>query len=174
MPALTDERLKALLQRIEMAVNKLLCENPSLLDYEAHEQAISHRIAVYLELEFPGFNVDCEYNKRLEETKRVTLTDVGFRECTCASCSDRTRRNTRYSNNISFRPDIVVHKRGTDSGNLVVVEIKKRDKCLFDQAKLKALTASSGDYHYQIGVFLRFPDNRPEYLVYADGVEVSA
>ena len=41
-----------------------------LLRVDIYEPTISHRIAVYLEDLFPGFDIDCEYNKTLLGDKK--------------------------------------------------------------------------------------------------------
>jgi hypothetical protein len=65
-----------------------------------------------------------------------------------------------------FRPDIVVHSRGNDNANLIVIEIKRSVVCPFDLAKLKALTTpktDGGEFGYALGLFLHFPDGQPVY-----------
>lgn len=87
-----------------------------LIEYDAHEQSMSARIAHYLigliegKDGFDEINIDCEYNKNEKDPKRV-----GGR--------------TQYSD----RPDIIAHKRGKNEKNKFVIEIKKNkwecDKC---------------------------------------------
>ncbi len=65
-----------------------------LLELVAHEQAISHRIAYYLENQFykkQKLNVDCEYNKYLITDKEVNIDlteykSADFKNCGCREC----------------------------------------------------------------------------------------
>ena len=72
-----------------------------------------------------------------------------------------------------FRPDIVVHRRGVDTKNTIVIEIKKDKPCPFDVAKLVSLTRSrgqGGQYEYSLGAFVYFPDGVASYQWFVDGV----
>ncbi len=81
-------------------------DKKDLLKVDVYEPTISHRIAVYLEKEFPrdsGYNVDCEYNKNLSKLKCVK------------------KGNKKYN----IRPDIIIHKRRDAEYNSIFIEIKK-------------------------------------------------
>ena len=102
---------------IEVIRKKLLCSIDLLLDrdcfllkYDVHERAISHRLALYLESHFAGFDIDCEYNNDLD--------------------SKRGRKEVRYGEATAtflVYPDIIVHHRGKNgpAHNILVAEIKK-------------------------------------------------
>jgi hypothetical protein len=65
-------------QLLKNAVQRLLRDDYFLLEYDVHEQAIAHRIVLYLEPVFSEHHVDCEYNNDLDsETgrKRVRYPD---------------------------------------------------------------------------------------------------
>ena len=85
------------------AVEAFFHFDKDLLMNDVHEQAIAHRIAYYIERggRPHGYQVDCEYNKRGLDVKRW--------------------------GNRRIRPDIIVHKRGSNhrGDNLFVIEIKK-------------------------------------------------
>jgi hypothetical protein len=53
------------------------------------------------------------------------------------------------------RPDIIIHKRGSNNNNLVVFEIKKNVNSRRDYKKLKDFTCESCDYKYKLGIALR-------------------
>lgn len=163
-----DSSKEELLICVKKAVELFLEETPNLMDFEVHEQAISHRIALHLQ-QFTRLNVDCEYNKNLKGTKYLMAKEEVYKNCTCGAC----RRNPpeEGQKRRRFRPDIIVHKRGDESKNLIAVEVKKTDFCLFDKAKLMALTDETEDYHYKLGVFIYFPEGRAQYKCYADGGE---
>lgn len=147
-----------------------------LLKSEAHEQAISHRLAVYLETLFTGtreLNVDCEYNKNLRASKRVdigTIEKQALEACNCTACK-KILKDPNILNDKLFRPDILVHSRGNHERNLIVVEIKHEKPCPFDQEKLEALTVpieKGGEYGYTLGVFLWFPSGQPKCRWFCD------
>jgi len=114
-------------------------EDGSELERGAHERSVAHKLAEYLQQQFPEWNVDCDYNRRERGVKVLSGSDIF--------------------------PDIVVHHRGVKD-NLLVVELKtsdvKEDK---DFQKLIGLT-SAGDYEYQLGVFLRLVDLEIKELIW--------
>jgi len=128
-----------------------------------HEQAISHRIAVYLGYLFQGLHVDCEYNKHCDDPKKIGNIDEARHICSCKSCEDwKTKNNngenrkSAIKNSVRIRPDILVHARGVDGKNKISIEIKKEEECEYDKVKLMVLTDSGGNFKYKIGVFLCF------------------
>ena len=130
MPISSDIR-ETLLARevgegILAAVGSLLDRDTYLLMVDANERSISHRLAMYLEREFPDFNIDCEYNRDGIEPKRLPALDLH-------PDSGDTDAKTVF-------PDIIVHRRGTNDDNLLVVEIKKTsngDEREHDRRKLR-------------------------------------
>ena len=70
-----------------------------------------------------------------------------------------------------MRPDILVHSRLEKNKNLLAIEVKKQRTSAWDESKLKTLTNSKGRYHYQLGVFIYFPNNIPRYRWFIDGKE---
>jgi hypothetical protein len=124
---------------IKEALDRLLTADFDLLKYDANERSISHRLAVYLEPLFPGWNVDCEYNRDLDDIKRLELPIKKVR-------TDDLSAKTVY-------PDIIIHKRGSDN-NLLVIEMKKSsnpDKGDSDRTKLQAFKSQLG---YTFAVFV--------------------
>ena len=124
-------------QNLSNALQRLLRDDRFLLEYDVHEQTISHRIAVYLEPMFPEYHVDCEYNNDLD--------------------SESGRKQVRLSNNSgsNVRPDIVVHHRGLNGRqhNILIIELKKlpsNDLDLdADRAKLREFTNQEPQNHYR-------------------------
>jgi len=164
------------------AVENFIKNDSDLLDLTAHEQAISHRIGVYLENLFEtdddSLRVDCEYNKHLEGEKVIILKGFDLDRCNvcrCRSCLAVIAGGLDILPEKLFRPDILIHSRGNDDKNLAAIEIKKAKECEFDQVKLKALTGSrdkGGLYGYKLGVFIWFVDKVPQYKWFVGGVEV--
>lgn len=54
-------------EHVRGSLLRLLAEDAYLFEADANERSISHRLALYLEEEFPGWNVDCEYNRDQHE-----------------------------------------------------------------------------------------------------------
>ncbi|PLY03489.1 MAG: hypothetical protein C0622_04300 [Desulfuromonas sp.] len=121
------------------ALATLLRADSDLLVFDVNERSITHRLAVYLERHFPGWNVDCEYNRDFEDPKRMDL--------------QRRNIDSADTQATTVFPDIIVHKRGTDQ-NLVVIEMKKSsnpDGPGFDFQKLNEFKAQLG---YQFAIFI--------------------
>lgn len=108
-----------------------LLENDSyLLEEDLHEQSISHKLAEYIQQELPEWDVDCEYNKDLDEVKSLEDYDKD-----------------------SVRPDIVVHTRGTNE-NILVIEIKLTTSDEDDDENKVQKYVNSPELDYQHGFFL--------------------
>ncbi len=130
---------------------QLLCANDGfLLQHDAHERSITHKMGEYLQQWFSDFEVDCEYSKHGLIAKRLP------RNC------DNKDKDLVY-------PDIVIHLRGVDTTNLLVIEAKLGwdgtvPQC--DLAKLVNFTDASGGYNYDYGLFVAFNGANPFKLVW--------
>ena len=126
---------------IEKALDKLYKEDYNsliCLNHEKHvgERACVFRFGIYFsqilkrEKQFKGYNLDCEYNRNYDDPKRRNNGDLMI-------------------------PDIILHKRGNNDNNIVVIEFKgwwsdvKSQKD--DIYKLKELVDPYGKYKYQYG-----------------------
>lgn len=136
---------------IERALKALFERDSFLLQSDANERSITHRLAMYLQSEFPLWDVDCEYNRdrlnpkvtMLPSKKKVSVTDEHAR--------------TVY-------PDIIVHKRDSDV-NLLVVEVKKSsnpDRGNWDETKLKSYLRKPLIYRFAYFVSLKTDDTQRE------------
>ncbi len=114
-------------RRVRRAIERLQEHYMYLLTTDANERSITHHLAVYLQQEFQCWDVDVEYNRDGHGVKRLSL---GLP----SAPSEDTNAVTVY-------PDIVVHRRGDNDYNLLVVEVKKRG-CGHgqDERKLAAFT----------------------------------
>jgi hypothetical protein len=116
-------------EKVEICIRQLFKNDYHLLEINAHERSISHKLAEYLQQQFPDWHVDCEYNRHGIEIKRL-------------------------DNKVVY-PDIIVHIRNTDF-NLLVIELKCSDKdCKDDIEKLERYTNQNGKFKYQLGLFLK-------------------
>jgi hypothetical protein len=135
-----EARDRDVAEHVRTALSRLLKEDAYLLEADVNERSISHRLALYLEEEFPDWDVDCEYNRDEHEPKRLRLDPESVQ-------SDDTQGTTVY-------PDIIVHERGKPR-NLLAIEIKKNNggNGNKDFCKLRGLRNELG---YRYGLFLRF------------------
>jgi len=98
-------------QLVEKSIKRLLAMDEVLIHIKVKEECINHRLACHFEKllyeDVPNglsYDVDVEFNKNYVDPKRI-IDEKG--------------------NDISIRPDIIVHERKSNCNNLVVFEIKK-------------------------------------------------
>jgi hypothetical protein len=145
-------------KRTRIALGVLQKNDSFLLKSDVHERSIAHKLAEYLQEQFPDWNVDCEYNRKSVETKKLE----GIREC-----EEDRKRDTVY-------PDIIVHERNTKH-NLLVIELKKNDsKCQCDIRKLELFTNVKGEFGYTLGLFIQFDDSQSKLKWFKDGKETDS
>ena len=134
--------------KILRAYLRLLKNDGYLLTSKANERSITHRLAIYIEDEFPDYNVDCEFNRKGLEPKKLD--------------SFKKKVDTDDAKGVSVYPDIIVHHRGT-ADNLVVIEAKTSSNgeecqmptpCACDRCKLRAYKA---DLRYRHAFYVIFP-----------------
>lgn len=120
------------------AVLKLIQNDSVLLSIGVGEPTVSARLMHYLVTQFPGWDVDAEYNKNGRDPKRAILPD-GL--------------------DAKIKPDVIVHRRES-AENLLAIEVKKsrRGNHRHDIAKLEACTRSDGlAYRFGAHVILKPP-----------------
>ena len=89
--------------RLKKALIQLERNHPELLRLKAHELTLVAHLFCYLRGRFRGYSVDMDYNRQGSEGDPKRLKDK------------------------IVRPDLVVHVRGKDTENLLVVECKKNN-----------------------------------------------
>lgn len=132
--------------RVDLAIDQLYEYDSYLLENNLHERTIVHRLAIYLEQQFPGWNVDCEYNNNCGDIKKVKAIKT---------CYNTKVKSDKYASTQRVYPDIIVHHRGYNTKNLLVIEVKKNDEeneC--DKLKLQHY---KDDLGYQNALFLSIP-----------------
>jgi len=155
-------------RRLNLALEKLYVKDWYLIKNAAHERSITHKLAEYLQELFPDYDVDCEYNLDIDNKGRNTL--VGYKRwgddidkfnlllknLDRKNYSSLKKLITKLSS--LFYPDIIIHKRGTNSQNLLVIECKKNNEVGNDREKLIAITSYDkiNHYAYKLGAFIRF------------------
>lgn len=128
-------KLDIIKRRIIHCIEKIYEDDSDLFDRNNYEVTISCKLAQYLFIEFIEYDVDCEYDKHINQGKK------------------------NKELNQTIRPDIIIHRRGTDENNLVYIEIKtdhNRESRTFDYNKIKAITKQDGDFKYSLGLFVDF------------------
>ena len=110
-----------------------------LLQAHASERSIAHKLGEYLQILFPDWNVDCEYN--LKGLNQKILDGI-------SECSEQKRTDRVF-------PDIIVHQRNKNV-NLLVIEMKHGAEDPCDIEKLKRFTAVHGEFGYKSGLFIGF------------------
>lgn len=147
-----------LLTLLEEAINECYIKDKYLIDLEM-EQASVARIFYYMQslienknefADLRKYNVDCEYYKHGKYKKSTPI----------------------YKNGV--RPDVVLHKRGVDNDNLLIIEFKSNSNNdhISDYKKLKEFTNDDGGYHYYLGIFVKLNEGKAEYVYFQDGKQV--
>lgn len=140
--------------RVMRAIQMLLRHDSFLLDKNVNERSITHKLAECLQREFCEWHVDCEYN-RIGKTRirkalpglRKELLETGNRKALPGSRKElrelrllKTVETDNATGDTVF-PDIIVHHRGDETDNLLVVEVKKststRNAQRIDKVKLE-------------------------------------
>jgi hypothetical protein len=80
------------------AICGLYRHDPELLDVNANERSITHKLAEHLQREFPNWHVDCEYNRLGSDTKRLQIRSIG-------------EPNVEDTEAKTVFPDIIVHHK---------------------------------------------------------------
>jgi hypothetical protein len=128
-------------EALNKALDRLIQADEHILRNDVNERSISHKLAEHLAAHFPGWNVDCEYNRNHDITKQLNNIK-------------RIRVRVDDTDATTVFPDIIVHKRGMDD-NLLVIELKKstsRRSDSYDKDKLRAFKEQLG---YQFAVFVQ-------------------
>ncbi|WP_146691208.1 hypothetical protein [Bradyrhizobium canariense] len=129
------------LDKLVGALGVFYARETHLLEKDLGERTLTHRLAVHLESQFGGWDVDCDYNRLGERRLRLPKGSI-------VSTDDDIGK--------SIYPDIVVHRR-TVPENLLAVEVRKatnHQPLEHDRHKLRALTDPHLWFAYRIGVLL--------------------
>lgn len=103
-----DEIKKRVVERLKELEEK----DSELLTNDLSERCIASRLAMYLQTVFPEYSVDVEYNRKGRVPKTLNLPEE------CANY-----RNGKGE--VLVVPDIIVHRRGEEGPNILVLELKK-------------------------------------------------
>lgn len=129
------------LDKVVSALGEFYARETYLLEQDLGERTLTHRLAVHLERQFEGWDVDCDYDRLGERTLRLPKGSI-------VSTDDHLGK--------SVYPDIVVHRRAVPE-NLLAVEVRKASNHQppdHDRHKLRALTDPHLWFAYRIGIYL--------------------
>lgn len=149
--------MQAELEKVVSALQEFYARETHLLDNDLGERTLTHRLAVHLERQFLGLDVDCDYNRLGERTLLLPRGSI-------VSTDDHLGK--------SVFPDIVVHRRSVPQ-NLLAIEVRKaanHQPPEHDRHKLRALTDPHRWFAYAIGIYLVLGRKSAVSDVYAGGV----
>src|SRR5258707_327645 len=129
------------LNKVVAALQEFYARETFLFEKDLGERTLTHRLAVQLEKQFSGWEVDCDYNRLGERTLRLP-------HGTIVSTDDHLGK--------SVYPDIVVHQRAIPN-NLLATELRRASNNQPPEHahhKLRAMTDPHLWFAYWMGVFL--------------------
>src|SRR6202045_4903681 len=97
------------LNKVVAALGEFYAREAFLFEKDLGERTLTHRLAGYVEKQFPRWEGDCDYNRLGERTLRLP-------HGTIVSTDDHLGK--------SIYPDIVVHQREIPN-NLLAIEVRK-------------------------------------------------
>ena len=136
---------KALDKLYEIDSDLLLMGNSIGIEKHVGERAIVFRFGLYFQQEldkyrdFDNFNLDCEYNRDGFDVKTIRIKDRIY-------------------------PDMILHQRGNNRNNLLVLEFKgwwnkSQD---YDKKKILEMIDKNGQYRYKEGYTILLGKRREE------------
>jgi hypothetical protein len=140
------EKIQAELDKVVSALGDFYARESQLFEKDLGERTFNHRLAVHVEKQFGGWDVDCDYNRLGERMLRLPRGTI---------------ISTDDGNGKSVFPDIVVHHRAIPE-NLLVIEVRKATSHQppeHEQHKLRGLTDPHLWFAYQIGVLVTLAKN---------------
>lgn len=209
IPIYDEERkpnLTFLKEILKISIQQVYMYDKDLINRGIQEQAISFKLAHYFQCLFDKYykqlsgeyHIDCEYNKNCDGLKHIFSECEGCTKYSHPTCAIVTSQKeykprkekepvslSRYVTDIKdkrdkyCRPDIVLHIRGGNKGNLISIEVKKgpiyssnKDRYnqkIYDYMKLTYLTCKNSDYRYKLGYYIEFDKEKTKITEFSDG-----
>ncbi len=143
------------MDRFVKAVQCFIENEKFLLKNDLNERTMTHKLAKYLQKEYCEYDVDCEYNRMPNGSsydegvakKILNMDGMNFEECTKGETS-----------NFTVFPDIVIHNRGDNENNFLVIEVKKKKNNSKNGCDFKKLEAFTTQMNYKYDIYLEFDD----------------
>lgn len=129
---------------IRTALSLLYKNDKYLIDIHANERCIVFRFGYYFQnllsmhCEYKEYNLDLEYNRDGEDPKKTPNHEKGI------------------------YPDVILHKRGNNKDNLLVMEFKgywNNQGPRRDESKIYDLVNPNGKFHYKRGCKVLLKEN---------------
>lgn len=133
--------------RVTRAFEALSRDDLQLLQLDANERTICARLATHLQAAFPEYHVDVEYNRHGMDPKRVQV-------------------NPEQGEDLVY-PDVIVHRRGGDESNLLVMEVKKSTNLQSRSRDKRKLRCCVEAFNYEFAVLVDIPiggDGSPPHI----------
>ena len=128
-------QLTELKRRVKLALQELQKNEQHLLLNGLNERTIASHLAHYLAAHFLEYNVDHEYNGNIDNRKGKKFLDAS-----------------------PVYPDIIIHTRGKNVNNLLIIEVKKTinpgKQQEANEKKLLGYIAEGCEFRYPFGLFL--------------------
>ncbi|AWM32161.1 DUF433 domain-containing protein [Hymenobacter nivis] len=164
---------------LEIAVREIYRNDYHLLKEGLNERAITTRLFCYLRPFFLNHDVDHEYNGNIENARNRRKDMVGSE---LEFEPFRTIRKPKIIDGkavINISPDIIVHKRGSNSKNILIIEVKKTEQFnrlnlhdKFDITKICYFTSLLNGFVFTLGVFLQIGVKQFCLRYFVEGVEI--
>lgn len=155
-----DYDIETIKKMVSAALDKLSSNERPIILNDVNERTIAHRFALYLEEHFDNYDIDVEYNRNLEkgkhEPKYVHIVKSLFLE-SYQKAKENNDDIQSFLEQVTTYPDIIIHERGNNKHNLLVIEIKKsnnKDNWEIDKRKLEGFTRKDEGYGYKLGLHL--------------------
>ncbi|SMB88887.1 hypothetical protein [Deinococcus hopiensis] len=176
MPSTSPDRPAeaVILEGFRLALAELWASDRLLIKRGLNEASVAHRLAVYLERQFPGLHVDCQYNRnsRVEEstydfpymsrTRQRDLRRNLMRQGLSEPEADAATGAVAHA-----YPGIIVHLRERSDFNLLVVEVQVKgtrqgwsgEHDAKDKLRRYTLQGSEGQFRYGLGLYVELSVN---------------
>ncbi|MBA7694558.1 hypothetical protein ES703_103169 [subsurface metagenome] len=142
-------------EKVEYGMRLLRDNDQDLFAVNVNERTITHKLAEYLQNQFKDYNVDCEYNRYEDATKKLKSIKNRVLNIRNLKTYEIERLIWEDKDSITVYPDIIIHTRRRSYNNLLVIEVKKSSNNIdkdFDISKIKELMKTP--YNYKYGLFL--------------------
>lgn len=167
---------KRIERRVNSAIEILRIKDFYLLKNNVNERAITHKLAEHLQYVIGNeLDVDCEYNRNIDDdsnSKKIHL--LKYKLENISGFKDKKFKLAEAFGDeyceLSVFPDIIVHKRGRNTENLLAIEVKKSTSNIsneYDFLKLKSYTDPTevNNLRYEYGAFIKFDTRTEKYKI---------
>lgn len=132
------------LKMVKKALDKLYKKEEEIFLNDCSERNLVFHFARYFieddKVLDKELSVDLEYNRNTNNPKRIKEIEVSYR----------------------IYPDFILHKRNSNTKNILAIEFKKWNNTNYtnDRKKLSYLTNQEKEYRYQVGLLIKLGKTR--------------